>query len=658
MRFELSGFGRKIESLGDSSVQIMIDKGIAKFSIKDLFLKKISYEKMTMNLSISLIFIFLQLTAYLEAEYEFAMGSTKFAQELSKCGNDSLFNHKNTECNSEYRYRSVDGVCNNLRNIWYGAASTPFNRLLNAQYDDGYQAPRTFSSETGRRLPNARLVARTLKTEQKATELDALVIFFGQFVTHDITLIPKDLKLNCNNCTTKNPECFNIEIPIGDSLKRDCLPFRRNLDSIDSFDCPLSVRTQFNEITHWLDSSNVYGSSIGEMRKLRLFKDGLLKTSSIPGSDFESLPIQNITACTERIGCFFAGDERVEENTMLTAIHTFFVREHNRLAREYKKLNPRLNDETIYQEIKRIVNAVYQNIIYSEFLPIVVGKELMKIFDLNVLRRDHLLKYHEVLVPNAFNEFVAAAGRMHTQIENHIQLADDRLLSVGTRSISTQLFQTSDSFFDLDNISRGCLIGSAMRHGQSMSTDLNNRLFENIIFKDQSHENNNNLGGSLTALNVQRGREHGIPSYNEYRKLAGLNYAKSFEDLEENVSPENIERMKSVYSNVNDVDLFYGAISEDMIEDGLVGRTNADIFARTFHNLKFGDRFYFENGENPLTRFNLGQLDEIRHITMATIMCNSLQLEFIQERAFFKANTQTNILVRCNQIRQLNLAMF
>jgi peroxidase len=99
------------------------------------------------------------------------------------------------------------------------------------------------------------------------------------------------------------------------------------------------------------------------------------------------------------------------------------MREHNRVARELKRFNPNWNDETIFQECKRIVNAQWQHIVYNEWLPIVLGEQFMTRFGLFPLTEGFSTNYRTDFDPRITNAFASAAFRMgHTLIPGMIKL--------------------------------------------------------------------------------------------------------------------------------------------------------------------------------------------------------------------------------------------
>ena len=103
-------------------------------------------------------------------------------------------------------------------------------------------------------------------------------------------------------------------------------------------------------------------------------------------------------------------------------------------------------------------------------------------------------------------------------------------------------FFNSDMLFGanaIDNLLRGLTTDSVEILDAAITDEVKNHLFEDrrIPFS----------GMDLIALNIQRARDHGLPPYNEYRRKCNLTKAKSFEDLSDEISPENIERLKQVY---------------------------------------------------------------------------------------------------------------
>ena len=116
----------------------------------------------------------------------------------------------------------------------------------------------------------------------------------------------------------------------------------------------------------------------------------------------------------------FAGDLRCTEAPGLLTMHTLFMLEHNRIARELqlqpvmqkylKKLPLDEQDEVVYQEARRLLAATHQAITYKEFLPLVLGPETMQKYDLE-LKEGTDSKYNPSLDPTVMNEFGAFSFR-------------------------------------------------------------------------------------------------------------------------------------------------------------------------------------------------------------------------------------------------------
>ena len=94
-----------------------------------------------------------------------------------------------------------------------------------------------------------------------------------------------------------------------------------------------------------------------------------------------------------------------------SAMHTLWVRQHNKLARELSELNPHWNDEQIFQETRRIVGAQIQHITYSEFLPVILGKEAMDRFNLDPQKMGFFSGYDINTNPGTANSVSTAAFR-------------------------------------------------------------------------------------------------------------------------------------------------------------------------------------------------------------------------------------------------------
>ncbi len=164
------------------------------------------------------------------------------------------------------------------------------------------------------------------------------------------------------------------------------------------------------------------------------------------------------------------------------------------------------------------------------------------------------------------------------------------------------------------------------------------------------------------ALNIQRGRDHGLPGYIAYRDLAAkelksLNSKiKVSDNLDIAMGKEQAERIRKAYEHLEDVDLFSGGLSEKSVPGGLVGPTFGYIIAKQFQELRRCDRFWYETPDQKLG-FTERQLAEIKKSTLAGIICrNCDRPDLIQKQAFDMADPVTNPLLECSQIPDINLA--
>jgi hypothetical protein len=57
-------------------------------------------------------------------------------------------------------------------------------------------------------------------------------------------------------------------------------------------------------------------------------------------------------------------------------------------------------------------------------------------------------------------------------------------------------------------------------------------------------------GLDLVSLNIQRGRDHGLPAYIAWREHCGLSRPQSFSDMRSYIDSESLEKMTQLYRSV------------------------------------------------------------------------------------------------------------
>ncbi|XP_019617513.1 PREDICTED: thyroid peroxidase-like [Branchiostoma belcheri] len=541
------------------------------------------------------------------------LGQVKFSAITGLC-NEPEDTCKTHEIDG-HEFRSADGCGNNKDHTQWGTPKECLKRLLDPQYEDGLSAPRT-TGRDGSPLPNARLVSLIVHEDLRKPSREAshMLMQFGQFMSHEVTQTPDAKDVKCS-CDSDDSECFNIPVPKVDPDfgKRSCLNFTRSAACVRE-GCSLgTAREQFHQVTAFVDASNVYGQSEDEMEKLRAKSE---EEAGLAPEDGQR--------------CFQAGDNRVDQNPGLTSLHTVFLREHNRVARKLSEVNPDWDDDRVFFEARKIIGAELQKIVYSEYLPLVLGPDAMTEYGLTLTAEGEFFSgYDSTLNPTISNVFATTAYRFgHSLTQNEYDRYQPGFQQTNCPiKLAYSYFDTSyvsdDAKGGPDSILRGLTAQPAQDFDRFMVSGLTKFLLADPPGSDQ--------GFDLAAIDIQRGRDHGQPGYNDWREKCGLRRAPGFDYLGWEI-PDLTTRQKleSLYSHVDDIDLFVGGLAEESVRGGVVGPTFACLIGLQFQDLRKGDRFWFENSG----QFTEDQLAEIKKTSLARILCDNTDTEQMQPNVF------------------------
>jgi hypothetical protein len=263
----------------------------------------------------------------------------------------------------EFPVRSIDGSGNNLDNPLIGAALTPLVRRVDSDYANNMW------KLAGPGRPGPREISNAVSAQDHsipiADEISDFLWQWGQFLDHDVDLTGGSDPVESENFLAPADDPFFTPGKV--------FEFNRSFYDPASGTGRQNPRQQVNQITAWVDASNVYGSDAARADALRAF----LGRGRLLTSDGDLLPF-NLHGLPNAGGpdpsLFLAGDVRANEQVALTAMHTLFVREHNRLAGIYAAADPTLTGDEIYEKARRMVGAEMQAITYNEFLPLLLGE--------------------------------------------------------------------------------------------------------------------------------------------------------------------------------------------------------------------------------------------------------------------------------------------
>ena len=435
--------------------------------------------------------------------------------------------------------------------------ATPLSRVVEAVYADGQGA----LVDRG----NPRTLSTTLSQPDHARAPEPVafsnlgVAMLQLLASHEIAHTPV------------TAEDLSIPVPPGDPVAvasggTSIMPLTRSATTGAA-----GPREQTNQITHIFDGSTVYGSDAAKTALLRS-NDGTGRLRTGPD---DGLPIIG--------GLPTGGDGRAAENPSLQALHTLFLREHNRLAvkiaAECSAQALVCSGDHIFEGARMLVAATQEKIFYDEILPVFLNSN-----DLNSLLPDQTLLTQ---VSGAINEFTAAAGRIgHTMVPGTIRLQDPG-------GIATDVDLTT-CFFNAACLG-GADLGTQL-FGLSQQAAMPVDTFVNDAFLNaQVPGPGSTILIDLLATNIQRGRDHGLPDFETLREALGF-VPKPLTDL---LPQAVIDAFPDVLTT--GVDALVGLFAELRPAGQYLGDTARALWALQFVSLKAEHSFL--DGLYPLESF-------------------------------------------------------
>ena len=491
-------------------------------------------------------------------------------------------------------FRTADGSWNNLQNPKEGAAGTRFLRNVPRPAIHTAAAMPLLS-------PNPREISRTLLTrEGKMLEvpfLNLLAATWIQFQNHDWI----------NHGEALQADLIEIPLAADDPARRrhwqsKMFVGKTQPDPTRRADLDEPPFTFINEVTHWWDGSQVYGSDQATVDRLRSHRDGKLRLD-----DHGNLP---------------ADRKGVEETGFvrnwwigLSMMHTLFAREHNAICDHLKAAYPDWNDHRLFN-VARLINAAVMAKIHSvEWTPAILPNHGLSealhanwyglltnllrspdkrktVADINVRNPElggvvgNPIDKHGV--PFGLTEEFVEVYRLHSLLPEALRLrriathddAREVPLPETRQAASHRLsreYTMSDLFYSFGTQHPGQLVlNNFPAFMQEMSIP-GNPLFD------------------MGAVDILRARERGVPRYNEFRRHLGLLPIRSFDDLTDDRA--QVEKLRRVYGDrpedVEKLDLLIGTLAEGHRPSGFgFGETMFQIFILNATRRLQADRFY------------------------------------------------------------------
>jgi hypothetical protein len=497
---------------------------------------------------------------------------------------------------SEHNIRTYNGHNNNLAHPFWGAACQPLLAIAEAD-DCGFSEARTG--------PNPRAISNAVCWEEipllNRRGLSGFVWVWAQLLEHELSFIAEDE-------TSPLP----VPVPANDicAAGTNMLFYRskrcKNRDAAHTGH-PLNRRSSY------IDASSVYGFDETKADSLRAFDgSGKLRTSN--GA---LLPL-----VIDRDQSFLAGDDRVNENVVLTALHTLLMREHNRRCDVIMACCPQLsgNDEALYQRARRYIGALLQVITYEEFIPALLGE----------MPLSRYRGYDSAVNATVSNVFAGAVGALgysmcceHIRVENNL---GELLLA--------------DTFFRPDLIIEYGIEPFVAGLMRQRMREVNAGLVESVRNcwrrKPGHGREESRAPDDLAAYMIMRGRDLRLPDYNSCREAFYLAANRDFTDITRDAAAQ--DRLREAYhGNISQLDPWIAGLAEDHCPGANVGELFLAVLKDQFERCRDGDRFWYENDQ-----LLVQELEETRETPadlkrrrLANVIRDNTSIKLLHRRVFY-----------------------
>ncbi|CAI6354745.1 unnamed protein product [Macrosiphum euphorbiae] len=585
----------------------------------------------------------------------------------------SEYNNRNLCTGKDLNYRSADGSCNNLERNYLGKANTAYKRLLFPEYTDGISEMPNFYEK---KLPDPRLVSTNFVKNEDSPDLTKtmLMAYWAMFIGHDLShtaVSTMGTDHRFESCCDKDKNiqyammkhiksCKPIYVPAEDSLcKPDPLSCMKCMNYVRSRpamrpDCTFGPREQMNQATHYLDASMIYGTSEQQTLSLRQMSLGLLLVDD-RFFYLNTLPLETTDTnfCQNGPGtCYRAGDIRANAYPQLNALYAMWVLEHNRIAREVYKENLFLSDEEIFREAKKIVTAFIQHITYNEWLPALLGVNYTKENGLGLGQRT---VYDVTADPTVSNSFATAILPFaNSMIGDKISVGFYGAFEPVNVPVIVSEWNLKENYNKPSNLMKDfwnrMLTGLYVQATQKIDMVFTEMLTNYLYVMDQNYYS---FGMDIVSLDIQRSRDHGIPSYTQFRKYCGLKDIENVQDLSEIMVEGSADKLLKLYKTWNDIDLLVGALLEKHVDDAMVGPTMRCLIREQFVRTRIADR-YFYDVPGVFTDY---QLEIIKRVTLSRVLCDIGEVEKIPLQAFLRPADHPKFVRNCDsEVPKYNLS--